>query len=66
LLPQTHLFGPLKEHLGRKSFRSNEEVIQAVQEWLHQQPKDFFLSGTRKLPDRWHKCIANKGDYVEK
>jgi hypothetical protein len=28
--------------------------------------QDFFLSGIRKLPDRWRKCIANQGDYVEK
>ena len=61
-----HLFGPLKEHLGGKRFRNNEEVIQAVQEWLHWQPKDFFLSGIRKLPDRWRRCTANQGDYVEK
>jgi len=60
-----HLFGPLKEHLGGKSFRSNEEVIQDVLEWLHWQPKDF-LSSIRKLPDHWSECIANQGDYVEK
>ena len=64
--PDYHLFGLLKEHLGGKRFCNNEEVIQAVQEWLHWQPKDFFLSGIRKLPDRWHRCIANQGDYVEK
>ena len=46
-----HLFGSLKEHLGRKTFCNNEEVIQDVQEWLHWQPKDFFLSDIRKLPD---------------
>jgi len=61
-----HLFGPLKEHLGGKRFRKNEEVIRDVQEWLHWQPKDFYLSGIRKLPDRLCKCIANQGDYVEK
>jgi hypothetical protein len=61
-----HLFSLLKEYLGGKSFRSNEEVIQAVQEWLHRQPKDLVLSGIRKLLDRWCKCITNKGDYVEK
>jgi len=44
-----HLFGPLKEHLDGKRFRNNEEVIQAVQECLHWQPKDFFLSGICKL-----------------
>jgi len=54
------LFGPLKEHLGGKRFRNNDEVIQDVQEWLRWQPKDFFLSGIRKLPDRWHKCIECK------
>jgi len=61
-----HLFGPLKEHLDGKKFRNNEEVIQDVQEWLHWQPKDFFLSCIRKLLDQWRKCITNQGDYVEK
>jgi len=60
-----HLFGPLKEHLGGKRFCTNVEVIQDVQEWLHWQPKDFFLSDIiRKLPDHWCKCITNQGDYV--
>jgi len=61
-----HLFGPLKEHLGGKRFRNNEEVIQDVQEWLHWQSKDFFLSSICKFPGHWRKCIANQGDYVEK
>ena len=60
-----HLFGPLKDHLGGKRFCNSEEVIQDVQEWLHWQPSDFFLSSIRKLPDRWRKCITNQGDYVE-
>jgi hypothetical protein len=30
------------------------------------QPKDCFLSGIRKLLDRWRKCIAKQADYVEK
>ena len=57
-----HLLGSLKEHLGRKRFCSNEEMIQDVQEWLHWQPKDFLLSSIRKLPDHWRKCITNQGD----
>jgi len=61
-----HLFGPPEEHLGGKRFRNNEKVIQDVQEWLKWQPKDSVLSGICKLPDRWRKCIANQGDYVEK
>jgi len=47
-------------------FRNNEEVIQDVKEWLYWQPQDFFLSGIRKLTDRWCKCIANQGDNVAK
>jgi hypothetical protein len=61
-----HLFGPLKVHLGRKSFHNHEEVTQTVQEWLHSKTEDFFLSGIRQVPDRWRKCIAYKGDYVDK
>ena len=37
------VFGPLKGAMGGKSFRSDEEVQQAVHEWLHSQPKAFFL-----------------------
>ena len=36
-----HLFSPLKEHLGGKRFRNNEELVQNVQEWVHWQTKDF-------------------------
>jgi histone-lysine N-methyltransferase SETMAR len=38
-----HIFGPLKEAMGGKLFRSDEEVQQAVHERLRSQPKDFFL-----------------------
>ena len=61
-----YLFGPLKEHLGGKMFRNNEEVKQDVQEWLHWQQKYFVLGGIRKLPDRWRNCITNQGDYAER
>jgi hypothetical protein len=64
--PNYHLLGPLKEHLGGKRFCNNKEVIQGVEEWLHWQPKVFSLSGIRKLPDCWRKCIANQRDCVEK
>jgi histone-lysine N-methyltransferase SETMAR len=38
-----HVFGPLKEAMGCKCFRSDEEVQHAVQERLHSQPKEFFF-----------------------
>ena len=38
-----YVFGPLKEAMGGKSFRSDEEMQQVVHKWLHSQPKEFFL-----------------------
>ena len=61
-----HVFGPLKEAMGGKSFRSDEEVQQVVYEWLHSQPKDFFSRGIHALPKGWNTCTERNADYVEK
>ena len=59
-----HVFGPLKEAMGGMSFRSDEEVQQAVHEWLHSQPKDFFSRGIHAIPKRWNTCIECNGDLL--
>ena len=44
--PHTKWFSHLwttQKAIGNKSFRSDEEVQQAVHEWLHSQPKDFIF-----------------------
>jgi transposase len=61
-----HLFGPMKRVLGGKRFRNNDDVIAAVQSWIHKQPKTFFETGIKKLPEFWHKCMAVNRDYIEK
>ena len=61
-----HLFGPMKEHLRGQKFADDDEVMEAVQSWLKATPKSFLLEGIRKLVDRWTKCVAKRGDYVEK
>ena len=61
-----HLFGPMKEHLRGQKFADDDEVMVAVQSWLKATPKSFFLESIRKLVDRWTKCVAKQGDYVEK
>jgi hypothetical protein len=43
------LFGPMKRVLGGKRFRNNDEVIAAVQSWIHKQPKTFFETGIRSF-----------------
>jgi len=52
--------------MGGKSFRSNEEVQQAVREWLRSQPKDFFSRSIHALPKRWNTCMERNGDNIEK
>jgi hypothetical protein len=52
--------------MGGKKFRSDEEVHQAVHEWLRTLPQECFSRGIRALPVRWRKCVERQGDYVEK
>jgi len=61
-----HVFGPLKEVMRGKSFRSDEELQQAVHERLRSQLKEFFSRGIHALPKRWNTCTEHNGDYVEK
>jgi histone-lysine N-methyltransferase SETMAR len=41
-----HVSGPFKQAMEGKSFRSDEEVQQAVHEWLRSQLKDFFIEAS--------------------
>jgi len=61
-----HVFGPLKKAMGDKSFTSDEEVQQAVHEWLRSQPKELFSGGIHALLKRWNTCMERNGDYIEK
>jgi hypothetical protein len=61
-----HMFGPLKEAMGGKKFRFDEEVHQVVHDWLRTRPQEFFSRGIRALPVRWRKCVERQENYVEK
>jgi len=52
--------------MGGKSFTSDEEVQQAVQEWLRSQPKELFSGGIHVLLKRRNTCMEGNGDYIEK
>ena len=56
----------LKSHLRGTHYGSNEGVIEAVNEYFGDQEKAFYFEGMRKLEQRWPKCFALKGDYIEK
>jgi len=61
-----YLFCQLKRPLRGHQFESDEEVITLTNQWLEDQPAEFYTSGIQKLRDRWQKCIDRQGDYVEK
>ena len=54
------------ETVKQQKFADEEEGMEAVQIWVKATPKSFFLEGICKLVDRWTKCVAKQGDYVEK
>lgn len=61
-----YLFPNLKKWLGGKRFKSNEEVIEAVNEYFEELDESTFKTGITQLEHRYEKCISVDGDYVEK
>ena len=60
------LFPNLKKDIRGLHFRSDEEVVTAVEEWINGKDPDFFSSGLMVLEHRWSKCITLEGSYIEK
>ena len=60
------LFPNLKKDNRGLHFRSDEEVVTAVEEWFNGKDPDFFSSGLMALEHRWSKCITLEGNYIEK
>ena len=56
----------MKKELSGCHFRTDDDVIQAVNHFLDTQDADFYKDGIRMLHDRWTKCVNLRGDYVEK
>ena len=60
------LFLNLKKDIRGLHFRSDEEVVTAVEEWVNGKDPNFFSSGLMALEHRWSKCITLEGNYIEK
>ena len=60
------LFQNLKKDICGRHFRSNEEAVAAVEEWVGDKDPGFFSSGLIALEHRWSKCIILEGNYIEK
>ena len=60
------LFPNLKNWLGGRRFVSNDEVMTETSHYFSELQQNYFSEGIKKLETRLEKCIALKGDYVEK
>ena len=60
------LFPNLKKDIRGLHFRSDEEFVTAVEEWVNGKDPDFFSSGLMALEHRWSKCITLEGNYIKK
>jgi histone-lysine N-methyltransferase SETMAR len=61
-----HLFPKLKEFLGGRRFKGDEEVNDAVKEWLNGLAAEVYEEGIQKLVTHYDKCLKVGGDYSEK
>lgn len=60
------LFPNLKKWLGGRRFATNDEVMTETSHYFEDLEQNYFSEGMKKLESRLDKCIALKGDYVEK
>ena len=60
------LFPNLKTDIRGCHFRSDEEVVTAVEEWVNGKDPGFFSSGVMALKRRLSKCITVEGNYIKK
>ena len=60
------LFPNLKKDIRGRHFRSNKEVVVAVEEWVRDKDPSFFSSELMALEHPWSKCIILEGNYIEK
>ena len=60
------LFSNLKMDICGCHFRSDEEVMIAVEEWVNGKDPEFLSSGLMALEHHWSKCITLEGNYIEK
>ena len=61
-----HLFTKVKVWLATQRFHTNEELMDGVNNWLHNSAAPFFDEGLQKLVSRYNKCLNVDGNYVVK
>ena len=47
-------------------YRTDNEVISAVEDFFEDQDESFYTTGIQALQHWWKKCVDRWGDHVEK
>ncbi|XP_032691619.1 uncharacterized protein LOC116854125 [Odontomachus brunneus] len=55
----------LKRMLTGKKFSTNEEIIAESEAYFEAKEKSYYKNDIEKLHDRYNRCIALEGNYVE-
>jgi histone-lysine N-methyltransferase SETMAR len=61
-----HPFTKMKVLLATQPFQTNQELMDGVNNWLHNLAAPFFDEGLQKLVSRYDKCLNVDGNYVQK
>ena len=61
-----HLFTKMKVWLATQCFYTNKELIDWVNNWLHNLAAPFFDEGLHELVSWYNKYLNVDGNYVEK
>ena len=61
-----HLFSKQKKEIGGRWFQNNEEVTEAVENFINGLGAEFYFTAFEKLVIRAEKCMEKFGDYLEK
>jgi len=61
-----HLFAKMKVWLATQRFHTNKELMDGVNNWLHNLAAPFFDKGLQKLVSQYNKCLNVDGNYVER
>ena len=59
------LFSDLKRMLAGKRYGSNQEVVAEIEAYFEAFGAACYKKGIEKLEDRYNRCIAIEGNYVD-
>ncbi|GFY01708.1 histone-lysine N-methyltransferase SETMAR [Trichonephila clavipes] len=61
---ECYLFRSLQNFLDGKTFTSNEEVKNHLNQFFASKDQKFYKRGIMLLPERWQKVLDQNGQYI--